>query len=160
MKFYFDFEKKSKLYALVVDHLIFRYKIFEHSELIFFLNVLRIQNLTKTRNLNLIWQNPCFQTSKIFCGTRFPFYFKFNLNFFMPQKNVPNHRLQLLQIWNSWNAKKNCIEILATMVRSCNKNFVWCVWNHIRLLDMVAKKGQIGYLRWYSWANLCWRLEV
>ena len=41
--------------------------------------------------------------------------------------------------------KKNCMENLATMVRSCNENFVWRVWNHIWLLDMVAKKGQHGH---------------
>ena len=40
--------------------------------------------------------------------------------------------------------KKIFIENLATMVRSCNENFVWRVWNHISLLDMVAKKGQHG----------------
>ena len=40
--------------------------------------------------------------------------------------------------------KKICMENLATMVRSCNENFVWRVWNHIWLLDMVAKKGQHG----------------
>ena len=42
--------------------------------------------------------------------------------------------------------KKICMENLATMVRSCNENFVWRVWNHIWLLDMVAKKGQHGNL--------------
>ena len=53
--------------------------------------------------------------------------------------------------------KKLCIENLATVVRSCNKNFVWRVWNYIWLLDMVAKKGQ--HVKTCIWFN-CWDLRL
>ena len=54
--------------------------------------------------------------------------------------------------------KKICMENLATMVRSCNENFVWRVWNHIWLLDMVAKKGQHG--RFFKPSHSQWTLSA
>ena len=55
------------------------------------------------------------------------------------------HRVYFVRLYEPLHeipeTQKNCIKNLATVVRSCNKSFVWGVWNHKWLLDMVTKKG-------------------
>ena len=89
----------------------------------------------------------------LYCHTRFPgchtSFLGCHTRTVETKKKQPElHHVYFVHVYQPLHGiletRKKCIENLATVVRSCYENFVWRVWNHIWLLDMVAKKGQRG----------------